>query len=99
MSELEAIRQVAGCALVVFGVMVISVGTIGLVRLRDGASRLHLLTKTDNLGLGGCVVGLGLLGGNLYAAALMAVTWAIVVFAGASAAQLLADTYRGEERD
>ena len=67
--------------------------------LRKKLLIIPVVTKTDNLGLGGCVVGLSLLGGDLYAAALMVITWAIVVFAGASAAQLLADTYRGEAGD
>ena len=65
-------------------------GTVGLLRFPDPLSRLHALTKADNLGLG--LVVLGLLprtGGSLAALKLVAV-WLLVQLAGTTVAQLIA---------
>lgn len=69
--------------------------TVGLLRFPDPLTRLHALTKADNLGLG--LVMLGLLpqaGGWLSAVKLVGI-WVLVQFAGATAAQLLAALARG----
>jgi multicomponent Na+:H+ antiporter subunit G len=65
-------------------------GTVGLLRFPDVLTRLHALTKADNLGLG--LIVLGLLpraGGPLDAFKLVAI-WLLVQLAGATAAQLIA---------
>ena len=65
-------------------------GTVGLLRFPDSFSRLHALTKADNLGLG--LIVLGLLpqaGGALGAAKLLAI-WLLVQLAGTTVAQILA---------
>jgi multicomponent Na+:H+ antiporter subunit G len=65
-------------------------GTVGLLRFPDALTRLHALTKADNLGLG--LIVLGLLpraGGTLGALKLLAV-WALAQLAGATVAQLIA---------
>jgi multicomponent Na+:H+ antiporter subunit G len=65
-------------------------GTIGLLRFPDPLTRLHALTKADNLGLG--LVVLGLLphaDGPLGALKLVGV-WLLVLLAGATVAQLIA---------
>lgn len=65
-------------------------GTVGLLRFPDSLTRLHALTKADNLGLG--LVVLGLLpqaGGILDALKLMAV-WLLVLLSGAGVSQLIA---------
>ena len=65
-------------------------GTIGLLRFPDTLTRLHALTKADNLGLG--LVVLGLLPrteGPLAAAKLLCV-WLLVMLSGATVSQLIA---------
>jgi multicomponent Na+:H+ antiporter subunit G len=65
-------------------------GTVGLLRFPDTLSRLHAVTKADNLGLG--LVVLALLpwaNGSLAALKLLCV-WLLVQFAGATVAQLIA---------
>jgi len=72
-------------------------GTVGLLRFPDSLSRLHALTKADNLGLG--LVVLGLLpraGGPLGALKLIAV-WLLAQLAGATVSQLLARAARTAE--
>lgn len=65
-------------------------GTVGLLRFPDSLTRLHALTKADNLGLG--LVVLGLLpqaSGFLDALKLMAI-WLLVLLSGACVSQLIA---------
>jgi len=65
-------------------------GTVGLLRFPDALTRLHALTKADNLGLGLVVLGLlprvdGVLGGLELVA-----IWALTLLAGAAVSQLIA---------
>ena len=46
--------------LLVFGAVFYTAGTAGLLRFPDVYSRLHALTKADNLGLGCVLLGLAL---------------------------------------
>jgi multicomponent Na+:H+ antiporter subunit G len=69
-------------------------GTVGLLRFPDVLTRLHALTKADNLGLG--LIVLGLLpraDGPLDALKLVAI-WLLVQLAGATVAQLIAREVR-----
>lgn len=64
-------------------------GTIGLLRFPDVPTRLHALTKADNLGLG--LVALGLLpqvAGPLAALKLVSV-WLFALISGAIVTQLI----------
>jgi multicomponent Na+:H+ antiporter subunit G len=65
-------------------------GTVGLLRFPDAASRLHALTKADNLGLGLIVLGLLPQAGSILGAAKLIAIWLLVQLAGATVAQLLA---------
>lgn len=69
-------------------------GTVGLVRFPDTLSRVHALTKADNLGLGLVVLGLLPLASGLAEALKLVLIWALVLFGGASAAQLIATAVR-----
>ncbi|SHL01751.1 multisubunit sodium/proton antiporter, MrpG subunit [Bradyrhizobium lablabi] len=69
-------------------------GTVGLLRFPDSLTRLHALTKVDNLGLGLVVLGLlphanGLLGGLKLVS-----IWLLVQLSGAIVAQLMAGAVR-----
>lgn len=65
-------------------------GTVGLLRFPDLYSRLHALTKADNLGLGFVVAGLALQAPSLLAAAKLVVIWLIAMLSATTIAQLLA---------
>jgi multicomponent Na+:H+ antiporter subunit G len=65
-------------------------GTVGLLRFPDALTRLHALTKADNLGLGLVVLGLLPQAGSSLAALKLVLVWLLVLFAGATAAQLIA---------
>src|SRR5262252_8101627 len=69
-------------------------GTIGLLRFPDALSRLHALTKADNLGLGLIVVGLLFqTDGAVQALGLISV-WLLGLLASATVSQLIATAVR-----
>jgi multicomponent Na+:H+ antiporter subunit G len=72
------------------GALFFLAGTLGLLRFPDALTRLHALTKADNLGLG--LVALGLLpraDGPLGALKLIFI-WLLVLVASATVSQLIA---------
>jgi multicomponent Na+:H+ antiporter subunit G len=76
------------------GVFFFLAGTLGLVRFPDPLTRLHALTKADNLGLGLIVLGLLPRSESLLAALKLVAIWALVQLAGATAAQLVGRAVR-----
>ncbi|MCO6413980.1 MAG: monovalent cation/H(+) antiporter subunit G [Thiogranum sp.] len=65
-------------------------GTLGLLRFPDVYTRLHALTKADNVGLGLIVLGLSVQADSWVVVGKMLLIWALVLLAGASVAQLIA---------
>lgn len=65
-------------------------GTIGLIRFPDTFSRVHALTKADNLGLGFMVIALALYNESLPIALKLAAIWVLVMLASSTACYLLA---------
>ena len=64
-------------------------GTVGLLRFPDSLTRLHALTKADNLGLGLVVLGLLPRAGSLLDALRLIAIWALVQLSGTATAQLI----------
>jgi multicomponent Na+:H+ antiporter subunit G len=72
-------------------------GTVGLLRFPDAYSRLHALTKADNLGLVLIVIGLlPQVDGVLMALKLLLV-WLLVMLSSAAVAQLIARSVRRKD--
>lgn len=87
----------SGCLLL--GSFFFLAGTLGLLRFPDVYSRLHALTKADNVGLGLVIIGLSLQSGSLAAAGKMALVWFLVLVTSASVAHLVArDSLRRGEK-
>jgi multicomponent Na+:H+ antiporter subunit G len=78
---------VAGCAFFL-------AGTVGILRFPDLFSRLHALTKADNLGLGCIVAGLVLQAETPAGALKLLLIWVLALVASAGACYLIA----GHER-
>ena len=76
------------------GVFFYLAGSIGLLRFPDALSRLHALTKADNLGLGLIVLGLLPRAGGLLAALKLVVVWLLTLLASATASQMVARVAR-----
>jgi multicomponent Na+:H+ antiporter subunit G len=73
-------------------------GTVGLLRFPDTFTRLHALTKADNLGLGLVVLGLLPQVDGVLGALKLIVVWLLVLSSGATVAQLIARRARLIER-
>lgn len=77
-------------ALLVIGAFFFLAGTAGLLRFPDVFTRLHALTKADNLGLGFVVVGLALEAEGFAAVLELASIWALVLLSSSISCQLIA---------
>ncbi|WP_322516084.1 monovalent cation/H(+) antiporter subunit G [Rhodopseudomonas palustris] len=80
----------ATIALLAAGIVFFVAGTVGLLRFPDVHSRLHALTKADNLGLGFITVALLLQAPDAWKAVKMLFVWLLTMLAAATVAQLFA---------
>jgi multicomponent Na+:H+ antiporter subunit G len=88
----------------VFSVLAISAGlvfflagTVGLLRFPDSLTRLHALTKADNLGLGLVMLGLLPQAAGLLGALKLVAVWVLVLLSSATVAQIIAHALRRRE--
>lgn len=72
------------------GALFFLAGTVGLLRFPDSLTRLHALTKVDNLGLGLVVLGLLPQVNGLFSALKLVSIWLLVQLSGAIVTQLIA---------
>jgi multicomponent Na+:H+ antiporter subunit G len=79
------------------GVFFFFAGAVALVRFPDSLSRLHALTKADNLGLGLVILGLLPRAASPLAALKLVVLWALVQMSSATVAQLIGGALRRRE--
>jgi len=79
------------------GVFFFLAGTVGLLRFPDALTRLHALTKADNLGLGLVVVGLLPRADGVLGALKLISIWLLVLLASATVSQLIARVARRED--
>ncbi|MBX3629161.1 MAG: monovalent cation/H(+) antiporter subunit G [Nitrosomonas sp.] len=77
------------CLLILGGIFFLA-GTVGLLRFPDVYTRLHALTKADNVGLGFIMAGLVLQAESWLAAGKLLLIWLLVLFASASVSYLIA---------
>lgn len=75
--------------LVVAGALFFLAGTVGLLRLPDVFTRLHALTKADNLGLGLVVIGVALQMEVWQDAFKLVGIWFLVLVSSATVAHLI----------
>jgi len=69
-------------------------GTVGLLRFPDALTRLHALTKADNVGLGLVVLGLLPRVDDVLAGLELVAIWVLTLLAGAAVSQLIARAAR-----
>lgn len=72
-------------------------GMVGLLRFPDSLTRLHALTKADNLGLGFVVLGLLPRASGPLAALKLVIVWTLVQLSGATVSQMLGRVLRIRE--
>jgi len=81
-------------ALLLSGAFFFFAGTVGLLRFPDVYTRLHALTKADNLGLGLTTAGLILQTETLPPVLKLVSIWVLVIVISAAAAYLIAGSAR-----
>ncbi|MGB5427114.1 MAG: monovalent cation/H(+) antiporter subunit G [Gammaproteobacteria bacterium] len=89
--------NILSAILILAGVFFYLAGSIGLLRLPDLYSRLHALTKADNLGLGLLMAGLALHSQDLFVMLKLLLIWLAVLAASATSAHLIARQARRQE--
>jgi len=91
-------NEFLSAALIVSGLAFFIAGGVGLLRLPDVYSRLHALTKADNLGLGLLVFGLLLSTDDAFVAVKLVLIWVLVLASSAASTYLIAQRARRRER-
>lgn len=84
------LQELLSAALLTTGAFFFLAGTVGLLRFPDLFTRLHALTKADNLGLGFVVSGLVIESPRLATIAKLAIIWVLVLVSSSISAQLIA---------
>ena len=90
--------EFVAAGLILAGLLFFIAGSIGLLRLPDLYSRLHALTKADNLGLGLLALGLLLLSDDLVSGLKLLLVWLLILASSAASAHLIAQRARRKER-
>ena len=90
MNSIESMIDILTIILLLAGAFFFLAGTIGLLRFPDVYTRLHALTKADNLGLGFLSAGLALQAESWTVAAELLLIWFLILLASASVAHLVA---------
>jgi multicomponent Na+:H+ antiporter subunit G len=91
------LADIATTALAGLGAVFFIGGTVGLLRFPDVHSRLHALTKADNLGLGLISLGLVLQADSVALALKVILVWLLAMLAAATVTQLIARTAMTED--
>ena len=85
------VTDALGLLLIISGALFFSAGTVALIRFQGVRSRLHALTKADNLGLGLIMAGSAVLLGSWTAAGVLLLTWILALGAASVSAHVLAE--------
>jgi multicomponent Na+:H+ antiporter subunit G len=93
------LQELAGSVPIVIGAGFVLAGTVGVLRFGDAHSRLHAVTKADNLGLGLIAAGLAILDASLLTALKLAIVWLLALLASTTAAYLIANHELRSRRD
>jgi multicomponent Na+:H+ antiporter subunit G len=97
---MDHLLNIASAMCIVLGAGFFVAGTVGLLRLPDLYTRLHALTKADNLGLGLIMLGLILYEPDLFYAGKLLLLWVLVMVSGATGSHLIAKrALRGDGED
>lgn len=76
--------------LLALGTVFFLAGTLGLLRFPDVYTRLHALTKADNIGVGFIIIALCLQAESWFVAGKLLLIWFLVFLTGASVSHLVA---------
>lgn len=97
---MSLVLDIISAALMITGAFFFTVGTLGLIRFPDVRSRLHALTKADNLGLGLVLSGAALWLADWGVAVVMLLCWLFALAGASVSAHVIAglETDHAEQR-
>ncbi|VAX38205.1 Na(+) H(+) antiporter subunit G [hydrothermal vent metagenome] len=84
------ISEYISIVLIGIGVIFFIMGILGLLRFPDVYTRLHALTKADNVGLGFIILGLAIQIGEVRVLLKFLLIWLLVLIASATSCYLVA---------
>lgn len=87
---MNALADLFTTVFLIAGLIFFVAGTVGLLRFPDLHSRLHALTKADNIGLGLVAVALMPQAPSIVLAVKLVLIWLFVLLASAAVSQLTA---------
>lgn len=87
---MTGLADIVTVILVTAGALLFLAGTLGLLRFPDTLSRLHAISKADNLGLGLIVIGLLPQATSVSGGVKLICVWLLAQLSAATASQLLA---------
>ena len=85
------VSEYVSALMLVIGAVFFLAGTVGLLRFPDVYTRLHALTKADNLGLGFIIIGLAIQAESWPAIAKLILIWLLILLAGACVSYLISN--------
>lgn len=91
---MSALLDLFSIVAIVAGAFFYLAGTVGLLRFPDAYTRLHALTKADNLGLVLVVIGLLPQVGTVLMGLKLVLVWLLVMLSSAAVSQLIARSVR-----
>ena len=83
-------RDVASTLLMLLGAVFFLAGTVGLLRFPDVYTRLHALTKADNLGVGCIALALALQADSLATGLKLVLVWPLALLASVAVSYAIA---------
>ena len=95
---MSALLDLFSIVAIVAGAFFYLAGTVGLLRFPDAYTRLHALTKADNLGLVLVVIGLLPQVGTVLMGLKLVLVWLLVMLSSAAVSQLIARSVRRQGR-
>ncbi|MDR6831041.1 multicomponent Na+:H+ antiporter subunit G [Bosea sp. BE271] len=96
---MSSLANIATIVLVSAGALLFLAGALGLLRFPDTLSRLHAISKADNLGLGLIVLGLLPQMASLADGLKLLCIWLLAQLSAATASQLLARAVHRDRAD
>ncbi|WP_249976354.1 monovalent cation/H(+) antiporter subunit G [Vreelandella olivaria] len=85
-------RELLGAGFILLGIPFFIASTVGLLRFPDVYTRLHALTKVDNVGLGLICLGLAVQASSIAVALKIVLIWGLILLASSTGATLIASS-------
>lgn len=87
---ISGLTNIISIVLLLSGTLFFLAGTVGLLRFPDIYTRIHALTKADNVGLGLIVLALALQASSPWMALKLILIWLLILLASSTTGHLVA---------